>query len=165
MLAQDPQSRSYGTMIKLTEKFARDPDKLARDDIAKRTFFLKDDKIRVTFHLEPDRIVPGYQEFRKPSSEQKANLSDLISYYEVNPFAKNPKKQHLYANMLTHFKAEQSCISSAKSSEREIQEIIKVSVRIRWGSLAQLCRTVTMKRETFPLSFLFMTLSETIRLR
>lgn len=110
----------------MTEKFSRNSFSAPGEDIDKITYFLKDDKIRVIFHLPDSRIVPCVQEFRKPGSDQKSNLSDLISHYDPDVFSVQPKKQYLYAKMLHFMKREQTCLMSVKTAEKEVQDIIQV---------------------------------------
>ncbi|RKO85891.1 hypothetical protein BDK51DRAFT_18590, partial [Blyttiomyces helicus] len=72
-----------GPIVKMTEKFARNPAVPAHEDPAKKTHFLKEDKIRVIFHLEDGRIIPSYREFKKPTPEQKGSFLELNHSFEV----------------------------------------------------------------------------------
>lgn len=50
---------------KMTEKFARNPVVDSEKDIAKRVFYLSDDRIRVEFHKHEDRITNSSRIFHK----------------------------------------------------------------------------------------------------
>jgi hypothetical protein len=55
----------------------------AHKDPAKKTYFVKDDKIKVIFHLEDGRIIPSFREFKKPNTDQKANSLETPISFEV----------------------------------------------------------------------------------
>ncbi|KAI9017013.1 hypothetical protein BC832DRAFT_4135 [Gaertneriomyces semiglobifer] len=113
-----------GAIIKMTEKFDRDPDVSVSQDAAKRTYFLREDKIRVTYHLPAGRIIAATREFRKPTAEQKNTFLDMIVSFDVNPYVKPYKRQQLYAELLELLRAEQTCLSAIKNSDREIADIL-----------------------------------------
>lgn len=112
-------------IMKMTEKFDRNPDVPAHEDSAKQTYFLKEDKIRVISHLENGRIIQSYREFKKPNTDQKTGVFEMPNSFEVNPYLKPPKKQHLYAQLCSLIRAEQACAFAIKSSEREVSEILQ----------------------------------------
>ncbi|KAI9348730.1 hypothetical protein DFJ73DRAFT_834662 [Zopfochytrium polystomum] len=117
--------RDPSFVSKMTEKFERSPELPAHEDSKKQTYFIKDEKIRVTYHLEDGRIIDSYKEFKKPNSEQKSGVFEPPVCFEVNPFLKAPKKQHLYAELCNLIRAEQACAQAIKASEREIAEILQ----------------------------------------
>ena len=110
------------TPYKLTEKFKRNPDIPASKDIAKKTSFLKEEKIRIVYHLLAGKIIPSFQEFKKPG-EQKGAFVELSNSFEADPFQPPPKKQNLCALLFQLVRAEQVCIQSVKNSDREMKEI------------------------------------------
>ncbi|KAJ3221485.1 hypothetical protein HK099_003463 [Clydaea vesicula] len=109
---------------KLTEKFERNPNIPASEDPAKKTCFLKEEKIRIVYHLEDGRIIPSFKEFKKPTAEQKGNFMDLTNGFEVDPYVPLPKKQHLCALLHQLVRGEQSCLQAIKGSDREMKEIL-----------------------------------------
>eukprot|EP00842_Homolaphlyctis_polyrhiza_P004040 jgi/Hompol1/4637/HPOL_001817-RA len=115
-----------GGLIKMTEKFSRNSALPAHQDIHKKTYFLKDEKIRIVYHLEEGRIIASISEFRKPASDQKGHIVELTNYFEVDPYIKQPKKQHLYAQLLDLLRTEQACMQAIKNSERELGEILQL---------------------------------------
>ncbi|KAJ3300534.1 hypothetical protein HK104_010476 [Borealophlyctis nickersoniae] len=126
---QEDETSSRGAIVKMTEKFDRNKGLPAHEDPAKKTYFMKDDKvslwrIRVIYHLEEGRIIPSYIEFKKPTAEQKNNF-ELLNSFEVNPNVKPPKRQHLYAQLCALLRTEQACLQAIKLSEREVKEILQ----------------------------------------
>ncbi|OUM64449.1 hypothetical protein PIROE2DRAFT_8755, partial [Piromyces sp. E2] len=73
-------------------------------------------KIKVVFHREKDRIIQSWREFKKPVSEQKENITELVTEFQ----------QYLYDEMCKLMTSEQLCQQAIKSSAREIKEILQV---------------------------------------
>jgi hypothetical protein len=117
-----------GTMLKMTEKFARNTEIPAHEDFAKKTYFLKDEKIRVHFHLDQGRIIQSFREFRKPSPDQKGQLLELTQNFIVDPYLKPMKQQHLWSQFMDLFRAEQAFLQAAKTYERELADILQLRV-------------------------------------
>ncbi|KAI9093129.1 hypothetical protein DFS34DRAFT_274340 [Phlyctochytrium arcticum] len=120
---EDDQN-NRGAMMKMAEKYDRNPDIPSHKDPQKRTYHLKEDKINVIYHLDDSKIIPSTREFHKPTAEQKNSFLDLTVSFEVNPYAKPPKKQHLLAELLDCLRAEQACLAAVKGSDREVKEIL-----------------------------------------
>ncbi|KAK5667357.1 hypothetical protein BDV3_007241 [Batrachochytrium dendrobatidis] len=115
-----------GSVIKMTEKFSRNKDIPAQTDIFKKTYFVKEEKIRVIYHLETGRIIASMREFRKPTPDQKGHFVELLNLFEVDPYAKPPKKQQLFIQLSELLRAEQMCAQLIKSSERELVDILRL---------------------------------------
>ncbi|KAJ3320817.1 hypothetical protein HDV06_004828 [Boothiomyces sp. JEL0866] len=109
-----------GPMIKMTEKFHPNPD------IAKKTYFWKEERIRINFHLDKGRIVSSLREFRKPAADQKGQVLDIIQDFEVDPYEKPMKKQHLYSQLTDLLRTEQLFLQSIKVYERELSDILQL---------------------------------------
>ncbi|KAI9350126.1 hypothetical protein BDR26DRAFT_851892 [Obelidium mucronatum] len=112
-------------ITKMTEKFERNRELPAHEDPAKKTYFVKEEKIKVIYHLDDGRIIPSYREFKKPNADQKASSLEAPISFEVNQLIKPPKKQHLYGQLCNLMRSEQSCIQSIKNSDREVSEILQ----------------------------------------
>ncbi|KNE56166.1 hypothetical protein AMAG_02001 [Allomyces macrogynus ATCC 38327] len=118
------------TIVKMTEKYARRPGPPERDpteddrDIYKRSFLVRDEKIRVVYHTDSGCLIPAWREFRKPSTEQKTSFMDLTTAFETRLTPTVLKKQHLYAKLCELLKAEQACLHAVKASDREVKEIL-----------------------------------------
>ncbi|KAJ3176009.1 hypothetical protein HK101_010520 [Irineochytrium annulatum] len=123
--ADDEMVRTRATIMKMTEKFERNPLLPAHEDPAKKVYLLALDKIKVTYHLEDGRIIASSREFKKPSADQKANYMEVPISFEVNPYLKPPKKQHLYAQLCNLLKTEQVCQQAVKKSTAEKDEILQ----------------------------------------
>jgi len=124
--SKDSEILEQRIIIKMAEKYDRNPDIPAHKDAAKKTYFVKKEKIKVVFHREKDRIIQSWREFKKPVSEQKENINELITEFQINPFLKQPKKQYLYDELCKLITAEQLCLQAIKSSAREMKEILQV---------------------------------------
>lgn len=74
----------------IVEKFHHNPALAPNDDVAQRLFqFTDTTRIRVTYHLEPNRITASYREFLTPprGGEQAYNLTfdpQATSGYQVS---------------------------------------------------------------------------------
>lgn len=123
-VAEADYSEEQNAIFKMTEKFdnIQDTDFCSDRPVAKKTYF--QDKIRVVYHLENGNIIASYRDYKKPTSDQKNNLTDIASGFEVNPYAKPEKKQHLYTQLSNLMKSEQLCLQNIKNSAREAKEIL-----------------------------------------
>lgn len=77
-----------GLQQRVEERFHRDPSKPASKDVAERIFMMPDRQIRVTFHLEDDRIIPAWLNFIKPkeaadSQKAEAFTPQMVSGFQV----------------------------------------------------------------------------------
>ncbi|KAL6595936.1 hypothetical protein LY90DRAFT_667193 [Neocallimastix californiae] len=124
--SKDSDILEQRVIVKMAEKYDRNPEVPAHKDAAKKTYFVKKEKIKVVFHREKDRIIQSWREFKKPISEQKENINELITEFQINPFLKQPKKQYLYDELCKLITSEQLCLQAIKSSAREIKEILQV---------------------------------------
>ncbi|KAL7748299.1 hypothetical protein RI367_006258 [Sorochytrium milnesiophthora] len=84
-VGESGQEVTHSSFLKMTEKYARNPALPALEDIAKRTYFMRDERIRTVAHLPDGCLIPSWREFRKPSAEQKASFSELMTYFDADP--------------------------------------------------------------------------------
>ncbi|KAJ0005792.1 hypothetical protein NQD34_015686, partial [Periophthalmus magnuspinnatus] len=75
-------------ILKVVEKFHRDPFKDASEEIAERAFLLAERRIEVTYHLEDSTFIPAKRSFDKPTEStetQKAGdfSRDMVSTFQV----------------------------------------------------------------------------------
>ncbi|ORX87803.1 hypothetical protein BCR32DRAFT_264039 [Anaeromyces robustus] len=124
--SKDSEILEQRVIIKMAEKYDRNFDIPAHKDYAKKTYFIKKEKMKVVFHREKDRIIQSWREFKKPISEQKENINELVTEFQINPFLKQPKKQYLYDELCKLITSEQLCLQAIKSSAREMKEILQV---------------------------------------
>ncbi|XP_030643525.1 dynein regulatory complex subunit 7 [Chanos chanos] len=114
---------------KVVERFHRDKSKPASKDVAERSFLVSEGWIEVTYHLEDDRIIPGWHIFVKPqdsrnSLNQPTFNSEMVSSFQVDPFAKPYKELFLYEMLMSLMKEEENVILRTRESEHEIKAIL-----------------------------------------
>lgn len=110
----------------MTEKFLRNAEVHADQDFAKKTYFVKDDRIRVVFHLGDGKIIASIREYKKPTPDQKGQNLELHQNFVVDPYAKPMKQQHMYAELTELSKSEQVFLQAIKNYERELYEILQL---------------------------------------
>lgn len=107
-----------GIMVKMTEKFA--PNSLT----AKITYFVRDERIRVTSHLLKDKIIPSVIEFHKPS----LTPFETLSAYNADIYAKVGKPHQQFEQLLGLIQTEIAFHSLVKMYEREMRDYIQIRV-------------------------------------
>lgn len=80
---------------KIIERYTRDSEKKANDDIHELVFNIESEKFQITYHRESNKIAPSTREFIKPQNwNDKGNTwtwsSDLHQTYQVL------KKKHFF---------------------------------------------------------------------
>ena len=55
-------------ILKIVERFHHNPDTPPNSDIAERVFLLQENRIKVSYHLEKDRITPSTRDFVIPNA-------------------------------------------------------------------------------------------------
>ncbi|CAH8429485.1 unnamed protein product [Schistosoma turkestanicum] len=114
---------------KIIERFTRNEDEDADEDVAERIFNIVEEKISLTYHISKERIVPCTREFNKPppSDERRDGIPfypDTHTSFEVDLFAE-PKTQVELYNMLINLMAEEEKSKELiHKSEFEIQSIL-----------------------------------------
>lgn len=96
----------------------------SHEDPLKKTYFIKEDKIKIVYHLEEGYIIPSYLEFKKPTAEQKGSFLELGNFFEVNPFRPPKKRQESFGLLIQLTRSEQALMSAIKASDREMKEIL-----------------------------------------
>ena len=122
-------------------------------EVYKRTYYLKEDKIRLIYHLGPEKIVACVREYKKPIGDQKfQNVEELVHIFEVDPLAKLPKRQDIYSQFAECTKAELNALQAIKASDREVSEILQL--RKAEESSIQLSISIydTLRNETVQLN-------------
>ena len=114
-------------MQKIVEKFHHDPAVPANSDIAEQTFLLQENRIQLVYHLEKGRITPSTREFTTPPlrGEQAQALvfnPEMTSAYQVDPYAKEPKQQHLFELLEKMVAAQEGSIAQIRAAEQEVRE-------------------------------------------
>ena len=107
------------------EKFHHNPAVPPNSDIAERTFVLSENRIRIVYHLEKDRITPSTREFVTPplSGDQAYALHfnpEMTTAYQVDPYTKEPKNRHLFELLERLVKAQEDSIAQIRAAEKEV---------------------------------------------
>ena len=73
---------------KIVERFNRNKNKQANEDVAERVFLLADERISLTFHLEDPRVTASTREFiRPPHTGEKSGpltmTADMTTTFQV----------------------------------------------------------------------------------
>eukprot|EP00163_Fabomonas_tropica_P007385 TRINITY_DN1710_c0_g1_i2.p1 TRINITY_DN1710_c0_g1~~TRINITY_DN1710_c0_g1_i2.p1 ORF type:complete len:683 (-),score=196.63 TRINITY_DN1710_c0_g1_i2:121-2169(-) len=107
-------------MQKMCQKFERNRELIADQDVQRRTFNIAGQLTSLVFHLNDDRVTASTRSYTKDG------MSSII---QVDPFAKEPKKQELLEEYNRLLQAERDCIASIKDTEREITTILRARIR------------------------------------
>ncbi|CAK8692243.1 unnamed protein product [Clavelina lepadiformis] len=116
-------------ILKITEKFHRNKELPANDDIAEQMFILSEDKVQITYHREDANISASTRDFFKPpnAEEKGGNLQwapDMTSTFQVNQHKLPTKNLTVYEDLIRLIQVEQSSIQAVRNSEEEVREIL-----------------------------------------
>ncbi|XP_077457123.1 dynein regulatory complex subunit 7 isoform X1 [Stigmatopora argus] len=112
-------------LLKVLERFHRNPKKDANEDVAERVFVASQRKIEVKYHLEENRFVPCMRTFIKPFGSRDPEFrADMVSGFHVDPYQKPLKTLGLYELLSDLIKAEQEVDLQIKSSKKEVRDIV-----------------------------------------
>eukprot|EP00803_Ostreobium_quekettii_P006145 evm.model.scf_58.17 EVM.evm.TU.scf_58.17 scf_58:148652-165934(+) len=104
-------------IVKMTEKFSRNPDVPADEDVAKRVFYRSQDMIKIEFHYAKNKITNSSRIFHKDGH------SNIV---QVDPLAKRLQAGFLLDEYQELLLAEKECMQSARDSEWEVKEVFRV---------------------------------------
>ncbi|KAK3093928.1 hypothetical protein FSP39_021907 [Pinctada imbricata] len=121
-------------ILKMVQKFHRNRNKAANEDIAELVFHMSEDKIQISYHTEDPRIASSTREYLKPANwdEKGAILtfsSDMHQTFQVDPTEPHKKQVELYQVLLMLLKAEEKCRSDVLDSEQEVRAILDDRVK------------------------------------
>ncbi|XP_061549769.1 dynein regulatory complex subunit 7 [Phycodurus eques] len=117
-------------LLKVLERFHRNPRKDANEDVAERVFVASQRRIEVKYHLEEHRFVPCMRTFIKPreSNDQQNKAedftADMVSGFHVDPAQKPLHALSLYDLLSDLVKAEKDVALQIKSSKKEVRDIV-----------------------------------------
>ncbi|MBN3306802.1 DRC7 protein, partial [Amia calva] len=124
---QEPNNRP---VMQITERFHRNHEKKASEDVAERVFHIAEQRIQLTYHREDDRIVPCWREFKKPRIREDDPdqllpfAPDMVTTYQIDPNEKPCKNLVLYELLVSLVQEEQKVIQGVKESEKETKAIL-----------------------------------------
>ena len=103
------------------ERFHHDPSVPPNSDIAERMFLLSDNRIKVVYHLEENRITPSTREFMTPpSTGEQPFTPEMVLGYQVDPYAREPKNRHVCEQLEELMRAQEESIAQIEAAEREV---------------------------------------------
>ncbi|KAM4017283.1 dynein regulatory complex subunit 7 [Anomaloglossus baeobatrachus] len=112
-------------IIKIIERFHRNSNKAADEDVAERIFLITEDRVHVRCHGQDDRITTSTWDFLKPANlgEKGAhvvlNPENCISY-QVEPLAKFNQNLYVYETLLHLQQGEQCAQEAVRRAEAEV---------------------------------------------
>ena len=138
-------------ILKIVEKFQHNPSIPPNSDVAERTFLLRENRIKIVYHLEENRITPSTREYVIPpqvgdqaftmkfepdmtTAYQVCGYGDfsIIMYIiirgflfliavQVDPYAQDPKNRLLFEQLEGLIRAQEESIASIRASEKEVE--------------------------------------------
>ncbi|XP_066874616.1 dynein regulatory complex subunit 7 isoform X3 [Kogia breviceps] len=118
-------------MVKITERFFRNPAKPADEDVAERVFLILDERIQLRYHCREDHITASKREFLwRTKGDSKGNkiimTPDMCLSFEVEPMEHTKKLLYQYEAMMKLKNEEKLSRRQAWESEQEVLEILKL---------------------------------------
>ncbi|XP_066204836.1 dynein regulatory complex subunit 7 [Saccopteryx leptura] len=118
-------------MVKITERFFRNPAKPADEDVVERAFLLAEERIQLLYHCREDHITASKREFLWRSEvDNKGNkivmTPDMCISFEVEPMENTKKLLFQYEAMMLLKNEEKLSRHQAWESELEVLEILKL---------------------------------------
>uniref|UniRef100_A0A480ZUJ5 Dynein regulatory complex subunit 7 n=1 Tax=Sus scrofa TaxID=9823 RepID=A0A480ZUJ5_PIG len=118
-------------VVKITERFLRNPEKPADEDVAERVFMILDERIQLRYHCREDHITASKREFlRRTEVDSKGNkiimTPDMCISFEVEPTEHTKKLLYQYEAMMKLKDEEKLSRHQAWESELEVLEILKL---------------------------------------
>ncbi|XP_074865016.1 dynein regulatory complex subunit 7 [Carettochelys insculpta] len=118
-------------ITQIQERFHRNPEKPADDDVAERIFRIVEERIMLTYHCKDNYISASKKEFIKQKDvDNKGNkivmTADMCVSYQAGSSEKNKKLLHLYEMMLKLMEAEKQSKHQVWESQTEVLEILKI---------------------------------------
>eukprot|EP00079_Xenopus_tropicalis_P024210 XP_012816760.1 PREDICTED: dynein regulatory complex subunit 7 isoform X1 [Xenopus tropicalis] len=128
-IAGGPTEANPRPILKITERFNRNKEKPANEDVAERTFLLTEDRIQLRCHRKDDHITTSYWEFLKPANLGEKDTPIVLTpetciSYQVEPSEKFSKQLYVYETLVTLQQAEQNSKDNVRKSETEVREIL-----------------------------------------
>ncbi|XP_023065619.1 dynein regulatory complex subunit 7 isoform X2 [Piliocolobus tephrosceles] len=118
-------------IVKITERFFRNPAKPAEEDVAERVFLLAEERIQLRYHCRDDHITASKREFlRRTEVDSKGNkiimTPDMCISFEVEPMEHTKKLLYQYEAMMHLKREEKLSRHQVWESELEVLEILKL---------------------------------------
>ncbi|KAM4614463.1 dynein regulatory complex subunit 7 [Discoglossus pictus] len=130
-IAGGPVDANPRPILKITERFHRNKDKSANEDVAERVFLINEDRIQLHCHRENDNITTSYWEYLKPPNLGEKGTHVVLTpetciSYQVEACDKFQKQLYVYETLMSLQEAEQNSKDQVRRSEAEVLEILSV---------------------------------------
>lgn len=127
------EDQEEANIIKITEHYSKrlnssmfspgdETLRVHHNEIKKLVFNLRDEYIKIWYHIPNGCLVSSWREFKK-TSDQKKSFLELTSAFEPHPIKKF-KKQHLFSRLCDLLKIEQNCLNNVGQTDREIKALL-----------------------------------------
>nr|XP_021520669.1 dynein regulatory complex subunit 7 [Aotus nancymaae] len=118
-------------VVKITERFFRNPAKPAEEDVAERVFLVAEERIQLRYHCREDHITASKREFlRRSEVDSEGNkiivTPDMCITFEVEPMEHTKKLLYQYETLMHLKKEEKLSRRQVWESELEVLEILKL---------------------------------------
>ncbi|XP_015268298.1 PREDICTED: dynein regulatory complex subunit 7 [Gekko japonicus] len=118
-------------ILKITERFRRNPKKPADEDVAERIFLILKERILLTYHYKMNYITASKREFNKRSDVDTTGnkiimTQDMCLSYQAGLTEKDEKLFHLYEMMLRLMEEEKLSRHQVWESEMEVLDILRI---------------------------------------
>ncbi|XP_036131653.1 dynein regulatory complex subunit 7 [Molossus molossus] len=118
-------------MVKITERFFRNPAKPADEDVEERVFLILEERIQLRYHCREDHITASKREFlRRMEVDSKGNkiimTPEMCISFEVEPMEHTKKLLYQYETMIQLKNEEKLSRHQVWESELEVLEILKL---------------------------------------
>ncbi|KAM9192373.1 dynein regulatory complex subunit 7 isoform 1-T1 [Dugong dugon] len=139
-------------MVKITERFRRNPAKPADEDVAERVFLTMEERIQLRYHCRDDHITASKREFlRRTEVDSKGNkiimTPDMCISFEVEPMEHTKKLLYQYEAMMKLKNEEKLSRHQAWESELEVLEILKLREEEEEGNVLTISIYDTKRNE------------------
>ncbi|PAA91434.1 hypothetical protein BOX15_Mlig015216g2, partial [Macrostomum lignano] len=129
-----PGEHEVRPISRIEEKFARNPNVPANEDVAERMFVLTEDRIQLVYHTDSSKIAASTREYIKPpNADEKGTVivlpPDNHSTFQVDPNRSSKKEVEVYQLMLDLIAIEEKTKERVRASEKESLDILNARSR------------------------------------
>ncbi|KAH0619461.1 hypothetical protein JD844_000109 [Phrynosoma platyrhinos] len=137
-------------IVKITERFHRNPSKLADEDVAERIFSISEEKIYLTYHRKKNYITPSKREFNKRSDVDNTGnkivmTPDMCNSYQAGSTEKEKKLFHLYEMLMNLIEDEKSSRHQVWESEIEQELDYLAPFLIQIGGVEKMTKWLALR--------------------
>ncbi|XP_075045545.1 dynein regulatory complex subunit 7 [Mixophyes fleayi] len=151
-IAGGPTEINPRPILKITERFHRNTEKPANEDVAERIFLIAEDRIHVRCHRQVDHITTSYWEFLKPANLGEKGTHVVLTpetciSYQVEPSGKFNKQLYVFETLIHLQREEQRSQDAVRKSEAEVLDILSVRSQEEADPQLTICIYDTERKE------------------